>query len=98
MSFCVAGTGPKPMMRGGTPAVAMPLMRASGCRPKRSTAAREATSRAAAPSLTPEALPAVTEPSLRKMGFSVASFSMVVARGCSSCSTRVTLPLRSVMA
>jgi MFS family permease len=32
-TFCVAGAGPKPMMRGATPAVAMPTTRARGVRP-----------------------------------------------------------------
>ena len=39
---------------------------------------------AAAPSLMPLALPAVTLPSLRNTGFSAASLSAVVAFGCSS--------------
>ena len=44
-----------------------------------------ATTRAAAPSLSPLELPAVTLPPERKAGFSVASFSAVVCgRGCSS--------------
>ena len=49
---------------------------------------------AAAPSLTPEALPAVTVPSGRTIGLSLASASMVVARGCSSWSTTTGSPLR----
>ena len=51
---------------------------------------------AAAPSLTPDALPAVTVPSGRTIGFSLPSASSVVARGCSSLSTidRVALALR----
>ena len=59
----VAGTGPMPMMRGATPAAAMPTTRAIGVRPCARAAASEATISAAAPSLTPEALPAVTVPS-----------------------------------
>ncbi len=53
-SFCVAGAGPMPMMRGATPAAAPPRMRAIGVRPYFFTAASEATISAAAPSLTPE--------------------------------------------
>ena len=48
------------MIRGGTPAVAMATTRARGVRPWRRAAASEASSSAQAPSLTPEALPAVT--------------------------------------
>ncbi len=45
--------------------------------------------KAAAPSFTPEALPAVTTPPSNS-GFSLASDSMVLSRrGCSSASTRV---------
>ena len=91
----MAGTGPTPMTRGATPALAAPLTRASGSSPYRSTAASEASSRAAAPSLMPDALPAVTLPPARKAGLSAASDSAVVlARGCSSVSTTVTAPRR----
>ena len=67
-SFCVAGAGPMPMIRGGTPAVAAPTIRARGVRPCFFAAASLATSSAHAPSLTPDALPAVTVPS----GFTIA--------------------------
>ena len=56
-----------PMMRGGTPADAMPRMRASGVARALRPPSSEATISAAAPSLTPEALPAVTVPSGRTM-------------------------------
>ena len=50
---------------------------------------------AAAPSLMPLALPAVTVPLGRKAGFRRASFSIVVSgRGCSSVSTTMGSPLR----
>jgi hypothetical protein len=69
-------------------------MRAMGVNPCFSTAAAEASSRAAAPSLTPLALPAVTVPPSRTKGLSLASASAVVsARGCSSTS-KVTVSLR----
>lgn len=49
---------------------------------------------AAAASLIPDALPAVTVPSARTMGFNFARASMVVLRGCSSRSTsNVSAPL-----
>ena len=47
------------------PADAMPSTRARGVRPWRFTASAEATIMAAAPSLTPDALPAVTVPGVR---------------------------------
>jgi hypothetical protein len=57
-------------------------MRAIGVSRISLTAASEATISAAAPSLTPEALPAVTVPPWRNdVGFSLASASIVVARG-----------------
>src|SRR4030095_8981367 len=63
-----AGTGPMPMIDGSTPVVAYALILASGVMP--SCAARSAviTSTAAAPSLMPEALAAVTDPSLANAG------------------------------
>ncbi len=91
-SFLLAGAGPMPMIRGGTPAMAPPRMRAMGVRPCLFAAASEAMIRAAAPSLTPEALPAVTVP-LGKSARSLPSVSKVVpARGCSSVSTTMGSP------
>ena len=72
-------------------------MRAIGVRPCFFAAASEATISAAAPSLTPEALPAVTVPPSRNGVGSFASASSVVpARGCSSFDDddRVALALR----
>src|SRR5450830_1830339 len=83
-SFLVAGAGPIPITRGATPAVAMPTIRARGVRPYCLTASALASSKAHAPSLTPEALPAVTVPSARTTPLSFASASILVARGCSS--------------
>jgi hypothetical protein len=74
-----------PITRGATPAVAMPTMRARGVRPYCAAVASSASSSAQAPSFTPEALPAVTVPSGRTTGFSLASASRLVSRGCSSC-------------
>ncbi len=52
---------------------------------------------AAAPSLTPDALPAVTVPGERNGVFSrVRSASVVAGRGCSSLSTVTGLPLESL--
>ena len=86
-----------PMIRGGTPATAAPTTRARGVRPLRFAASSEATIIAAAPSLTPEALPAVTVPSRRTIGFNFASASTLVLRGCSSRSTTTGSPLRCGM-
>ena len=72
----------------------MPTTRASGVSPYFSTAAPDAMIIAAAPSLTPDALPAVTEPPARNGARSAASFSSVVARGCSSADTTIGSPLR----
>src|SRR5262245_15423645 len=94
MSLRVAGTGPMPMMRGGTPADAMPSTRARAFRPCAFTASAEARIMAAAPSLTPDALPAVTVPGLRNGVLSLASASRVVSgRGCSSVSTTMVAAL-----
>ena len=63
-----AGIGPVPMTAGSTPAVAQEAMRASGFRPRSSLPRRVISTTAAAPSLRPEALAAVTVPSLSKAG------------------------------
>ena len=73
----------------------MPTMRALGVRLYFTAAASFASSRAQAPSLTPEALPAVTVPSALTTPLSLASASSEVARGCSSLLTTIESPLRS---
>ena len=84
-TFCVAGTGPRPIRCGATPALALATTRARGVRPCRSTASSLATTIAAAPSDSGEDDPAVTMPRARKTVRSVASFSSDVdARGPSS--------------
>ena len=76
-----------PMIAGSTPTVAHDAMRASGLMPRDSASSALITTRAAAPSLMPEALPAVTVPSLVKAGrsFCIAS-SEAPKRGYSSVS------------
>ena len=64
----MAGIGPVPMIAGSTPAVAQEAMRASGFRPRVLASSALISTRAAAPSLRPEALAAVTVPSLVKAG------------------------------
>jgi hypothetical protein len=82
------------MMAGSTPAVAQEAIRAIGVRPRFFASSAVISTMAAAPSLMPDALPAVTVPSLEKAGLSLAIASMVVpARMYSSWST-VTSPLR----
>jgi len=70
-----AGIGPVPMIAGSTPAVAHEAIRAIGVMPRFFASAAVITTRAAAPSLMPEALPAVTVPSFEKAARSLASAS-----------------------
>jgi hypothetical protein len=73
------------MIRGATPAVAYDTTRASGAAPTRRALSDVVTTSAAAPSLMPDAFPAVTDPSLANAGLSAPSVSAVVpARGYSS--------------
>ena len=88
-SFCVAGIGPSPISFGSTPAARRrdePRQRLPASAPP--ARSRDASSTAAAPSLSPDALPAVTvPPCLRNAGRSAASSAAVVSgRGCSSVS------------
>jgi hypothetical protein len=79
------------MVRGSTPATAVATMRASGVKPNSLTARSEASSKAHAPSLIPDELPAVTLPlpSVRNAGLSLLSASRVESgRGNSSCANR----------
>ncbi|RUP44808.1 hypothetical protein BC936DRAFT_148982 [Jimgerdemannia flammicorona] len=81
----MAVTGPMPMMDGSTPTACQLTIRARGVRPWRLTASSLATMTAAAPSLIPEALPAVVTPLGLKAGLSLARVAAVVCgRGCSS--------------
>ena len=87
-AFRVAGIGPRPIVRGSTPAAAEETIRTSDGRPS-SRALRSLIRRtAAAPSLMPLAFPAVTVPPSRNAGRSFASASRdVSARGGSSLET-----------
>ena len=74
-----------PITRGSTPATALPTNVPSGSAPSSCALSSDAITSAAAPSFSPDELPAVTVPFVRNAGFSVASFSaLVVGRGCSS--------------
>ena len=70
-AFCVAGMGPTPIIAGSTPAIAILLTIAMGCRLNNFTASSLASNNAAAPSLIPLLLPAVTVPSFINAGFNV---------------------------
>src|SRR5262245_16174526 len=90
-SFRTAGTGPIPITRGSTPATALPTKAPSGSTPSAWARSSLAITRAAAPSLMPLELPAVTVPPSLNAGLSVASFSRLVSgRGCSSRATSPT--------
>ena len=94
-SFLIAGAGAKPIIRGSTPTVVEATIRARGLRLNSLMACSDATKKAAAPSLMPEALPAVTVPFSLTTARSLVNFSSVVsARGCSSLSTMMGSPLR----
>ena len=81
----IAGIGPRPMISGRTAATEEAMIRARGSRPSASALSSDMTRMAAAPSLSGQALPAVTVPSGLKTGLSAASFSTVVpGRGPSS--------------
>ena len=74
-----------PMTSGSTPATPQPTSRPIGRSPRSAGEGLVGHTSAAAPSQMPEALPAVTTPSFRKYGASLASTSGVVSgRMCSS--------------
>ncbi|MMZ62189.1 hypothetical protein D1872_243840 [compost metagenome] len=85
-SLRIATTGPIPITSGATPPQAKWTIRPSGFIPYSFTFSSLISSTAAAPSLMPDEFPAVTEPFLRKAGFSFPNASIVTSRrGCSSC-------------
>ena len=85
-----ASMGPTPMISGASPDTADAMMRARGLSPSARARSSDITSTAAAPSLSGQALPAVTVPPGLNAGSSWASFSSVVpGRGPSSFSTSV---------
>ena len=65
------------MIAGSSPAVDQDAMRARGVRPRRLASSSVMTITAAAPSFRPDALPAVTVPSLENAGRSFCMASMV---------------------
>src|SRR2546426_1218704 len=91
------GIGPVPMIAGSTPACDQETMRASTLRPSLAAWLAFISTTAAAPSLMPEALAAVTVPSFSKAGLSLETVSSVVpCRGNSSASTTMS-PLAVLM-
>ena len=75
----IAGTGPRPMTSGGTPARPHERMRAFGFKPSSFARAAVVTTSIAAPSTMPDALPAVTVPSLPNAARSARRPSIVVS-------------------
>src|SRR3954447_13086385 len=73
-----AGIGPVPMIAGSTPAGAQDTIRASGVLPRLAASLAVISTTAAAPSLIPDALAAVTVPSLLNAGRSLPIPSSVV--------------------
>ncbi len=78
-AFCVALTGPIPMIRGSTPTTAEATILTIGVRLCCFIALSEATITAAAPSLSPLALPAVTVPSFLNAVLNLARASREVS-------------------
>ncbi len=77
-AFFVAGTGPVPITAGSTPTTAVATIRTSGFSPSSLAFSSDMISRAAAPSLSGELLPAVTVPIPgMNAGLSDARLSMV---------------------
>lgn len=93
--FFTAWTGPMPITEGSTPALPLAAIVASGVKPNSSAFSLDMMTNAAAPSLMPDAFPAVTLPSFLNAGRSLPSFSAVVpAFTYSSVSKIIGSPLR----
>ena len=93
-AFLVAGIGPVPIIEGSTPALAKDLIVAKGLAPIASAFSLDIKTMAAAPSLIPEELAAVTDPPSRlKAGLNLANDSWVTpALGYSSASIWISSP------
>src|SRR5262249_55500298 len=90
----VAGIGPVPMIAGSTPACAHEAIRASGALRGFCASLAFISTTAAAPSLMPEALAAVTVPSLAKAGRSLLTASIVTPCLGNSSTAIIRSPLR----
>ena len=89
-SFWTAGIGPRPMTSGRIAATVEATIRTFGVNPSSAAFSSLITNSAAAPSLSGQELPAVTEPPSLNTGFNAASPSIVVpGRGPSSLVTTV---------
>ena len=77
-TFSTAGIGPRPMISGRIAAADEATIRARAFRPSAAAFSADITSSAAAPSLSGQALPAVTVPSGSNTGLSWESTSTVV--------------------
>ena len=94
-SFVTASTGVISSHLGGSPLTAWPAMRAIGVMPSAAALSAPITTAAAAPSFTPGAFPAVTDPPFLNAGFRRASAAADVSgRTGSSYSRRIGSPLR----
>jgi len=81
------------MICGGTPTAASVTILARGLIPNSLAFSADISTTAAAASLRPQELPAVTDPPFLNTGFKLASFSSVEALGPSSVS-KITVPFR----
>ena len=77
-AICDAGTGPRPITLGSTPAYPQLTILPSGTRLRLRASSSDIITSAAAPSTIPLAFPAVTVPFFPKAGFNFASPSIVV--------------------
>ena len=71
MLFKEEGIGPVPIKAGSTPQLAQDLIDTNFCKPFFSASVSDIKATAAAPSLIPDALPAVTVPFFLKTGFNL---------------------------
>ena len=84
-AFFDEGIGPVPIKAGSTPQLAQDFIETNFSKPFLSANSPDIKVTAAAPSLIPEALPAVTVPSFLKTGFNLDKASKFIpSRGCSS--------------
>ena len=82
----IAETGAIPIIEGSTPATAKEIISPTGFSPNSLAFSSDETNIAAAPSLIPDALPAVTVPSAVNTGFSLLNAAIETSLGCSSIS------------
>ncbi len=96
-ALAIAGTGPIPIIAGSTPPWPVATISASGVKLCSFTASSDATNTKAAPSLIPEALPAVTVPSFLKAARKLPNFSSLVLRLMNSSASKIIVSLRDLI-